>query len=621
MGDLTVYVHVTDPDYDVSAAGEDTMPADTVSVSVIRGSQTEAITISDSTITEVAPDAGVFKLPLSISYDNGPAQGCPQGFTNGCILQGDILQVEYEDPTDASGEANTVTDSATFDLRNGVLQSDKSVYIIGSDMILTLIEPDFDLDGDSAETYTLDLIEWDSDAATVAMGSDSAFDPEPNGLRETGDNTGIFQSVIEIPSELANERLDRGEEIELEYVDYGPSGSDYVGDETEDITLTVFTSNFGATIELDQKVYTWTDKVYITIVAPDHNFDGDLVDEIGDSDDDPVKVSTRSADIDNYKLVETGPDTGIFTGEIILIGFDHNADGNTQTGTESTGYDNPQKQTSNDGSGPTDGFIETDDDDGITVSFEFSEDETVVGSALIRWNIGEVQWLESSYPASGTGVVRVIDPDMNLNPEAVDNFEVDIWSDRDQGGIDLTVTETNQATGIFEGTVFFTTSDDSSGHRLRVAESNTVTAEYEDNTLPEPYNTGDELNISATTLIGTQVPPLERAPISNLRIVDAHENSIDTVAVDQQVQVVADLVNGQDRTQEFAYLVQIQDESGVTVSLAWISGTLEAEQSLTPSASWIPTEAGEYTATAFVWESIDTPTALSPPATITITVN
>jgi menaquinone-dependent protoporphyrinogen IX oxidase len=34
-----------------------------------------------------------------------------------------------------------------------------------------------------------------------------------------------------------------------------------------DINLTVYTSNFGATIELDQKVYTWTDKVYITIVA------------------------------------------------------------------------------------------------------------------------------------------------------------------------------------------------------------------------------------------------------------------------------------------------------------------------------------------------------------------
>ena len=34
-------------------------------------------------------------------------------------------------------------------------------------MILTLIEPDFDLDNDGAQSVTLDLIEWDSDAATV----------------------------------------------------------------------------------------------------------------------------------------------------------------------------------------------------------------------------------------------------------------------------------------------------------------------------------------------------------------------------------------------------------------------------------------------------------------------
>ena len=100
---------------------------------------------------------------------------------------------------------NTVTDSATFDLRNGVLQSDKSVYIIGSDMILTLIEPDFDLDNDGAETYDLDLIEWDSDAATITMGDlggeGAAFDPEPSNFRETGDSTGIFQIVIEIPED------------------------------------------------------------------------------------------------------------------------------------------------------------------------------------------------------------------------------------------------------------------------------------------------------------------------------------------------------------------------------------------------------------------------------------
>jgi hypothetical protein len=536
---------------------------------------------------------------------------------NYCILQGDILTVEYTDAHDSSGNINTVTDSATFDLRNGVLQSDKSVYIIGGDMILTIIEPDWDLDNDSTESYDLDVIEWDSDAKTTTIGNAvsaadaSAFDPEPGAFRETGDSTGIFQVVIEVPSELGSTLLERGEQIDLEYTDWGPSGADYVGQEDEDINITTYTSNFGATVELDQKVYTWTDKVYITIVAPDHNFDSNLVDTIGNTANDPVKITTRSFDVDKYSLVETGTDTGIFTGEIILTGFSHAADGtNTHTPTS----------TSDDSTGPTNGFLETSSDDGLTVSFEYSDDSTVVGSALIRWNIGEVQWLEASYPASGTGVVRIIDPDMNLNPEAVDNFDVEAWSDSDAGGINLTVTETNEATGIFEGTVFFTVNDASSGHRLRVSEGDMVTASYEDNTLPDPYTNADELDVTATTLIGTVVPPLERAPAANLRTVDAFGNSLDAVSVDQQVQLTADLSNGQDSEQAFAYLVQVQNESGVTVSLAWITGSLSAGQAFSPALSWIPTEAGSYTATAFVWESVDNPTALSPSVSTTVNV-
>jgi len=683
-GDLTIHVRVNDPDFDINPSGEDSIdePSDAagngpIQISVIRGSDTVIlgtagsdaqagrIAIGDDLpndpdnrirnfgpLNEIAPDAGIYELDVVVKFTDGPASTtCPNNVVyeklvdNGvgegdeaadrfdidesnnpyrgedfCILQGDILQVEYTDPADASGDRNTVTDSATFDLRNGVLQSDKSVYIIGSDMILTLIEPDFDLDNDAAETYDLDLIEWDSDAATVSMGNiggqAGAFDPEPTDIRETGDSTGIFQVVIEIPEELENDRLERGEEITLEYTDWGPSGSDYVGDEDEDVNLTIYTSNFGATVELDQKVYTWTDKVYITIVAPDHNFDSDLIDEIGADDEDPIEVSTRSSDLANYRLVETGTDTGIFTGEVILTGFaEHDANGDGD-GNDASGMTSPAN-----GGGPTDGFLATDDDDGLTVSFEFSEDETIVGSALIRWNIGEVQWLEASYPASGTGVVRIIDPDMNLDPEAVDNFDVDVWSDSDSGGIDLTVTETNEATGIFEGTVFFTVDDNSSGHRLRVSEGDTVTAEYEDNTLPDPYTTADELDITATSLIGTIVPPLERAPAANLRVVDAFDNSLDAVSVDQQVQITADLANGQDRDQSFAYLLQVQDANGVTVSLSWITGSLSSGQSFSPAVSWIPTNTGTYTATVFVWESVDNPTALSPPVSTTVNVS
>ena len=654
QGDLIVYVTVTDPDFDVSASGKDTIAVDDapVTVSVIRGSQSVTIAkIGDtsSPIDEIAPDAGIFEASVTMHYYDGPdssicpstsvAKNTPSTDLNGrigdhdnnrdtpdkwitsidprddyCILQGDILQVEYNDPTDASGQPNTVTDSATFDLRNGVLQSDKSVYIIGSDMILTLIEPDLDLDSSQNETYDLDLIKWSSSAATLTMGdADGAindFDPEPLSFRETGPSTGIFQIVIEIPQVLDGSSLQRGEEIDLEYTDWGPSGSDYVGDEDEDIRLTVFTSNFGATIDLDQKVYSWTDKVYITVVAPDHNFDNNLIDEIGETDEDPLRVATKGFDLDSYRLVETGFDTGIFTGEVILTGFAHDPTGDGNKVVPRTS-----------GDGPTDGYLETPSDGGISVSYEFSEDETVFTSSIIRWNIGDVQWLEASYPASGTGVLRVIDPDMNLNPEAVDNFDVNIASNTDASGITLTVTETNEATGIFEGTVFFTTTGGSSGHRLRVSEGDTVTADYADGTLPLPYTTNDQVSITSTTIIGTIVPPLERAPATNLRIVDAFGSSIDAVSVDQQVQITADLSSGQDKDQDFAYLIQIQNSDGVTVSLSWIAGTLSSGQSFSPSGSWTPTSAGTYSVTAFVWESIDNPTALSPPLTIDISVN
>ena len=676
-GDLTIHVRVNDPDFDISGSGEDMIAVSDnvptgfdyaigpVKVSVSRGSAEVILATAGANdtggshltvgsepvvnqyefgpIAEIAPDAGIFELDLPVRYTDGPfSNDCPntdnfvnvvngsrstssdirfigETRSNYCILQGDILTVEYTDPTDASGNPNTVTDSATFDLRNGILQSDKSAYIIGGDMILTLIEPDFDLENDERETYTLDLIEWDSDDAALTMGilgeDAAAFDPEPSAFRETGDSTGIFQVVIEIPESLQGSNLDRGEAIELEYTDWGPSGANYVGDEDEDVNLTILTSNFGATIELDQKVYTWTDKVYITILAPDHNFDSDLIDEIGETREDVVRVNTGEDDLDQYRLTETGPDTGIFTGEVILTGFSHDADGD---GTEDLRTEPAT------GFGPTDGRLGATEDDGITVSFEFSEDETVIGSSLIRWNLGEVSWLEASYAASSTGTVRVIDPDMNWNPESVDNFDIDVRSDSDSGGIDLTVTETNQATGIFEGTVTFSLTEDSSGHRLRVAEGDTVKAEYDDSTLPDlpdrTYSPTDEVQITGTTFIGTIVPPLERLVITDPRVVDGQGNPLASISVDTRVHFEADLISGQDKEQDYAYLVQIEDANGVIIKLDWSGGVMPAGGSQNAAQSWIPDTPGAYTVTMFAWESVSNPTALSPKAVIDINV-
>jgi hypothetical protein len=98
------------------------------------------------------------------------------------------------------------------------------------------------------------------------------------------------------------------------------------------------------------------------------------------------------------------------------------------------------------------------------------------------------------------------------------------------------------------------------------------------------------------------------------------QNGVWTVPANKQVQISADLTNGLDRDQSFAYIVQILDKNGVAIQLSWLTGTLSAGQSLNPSQSWTPTVPGNYTAQIFVWSAISNPDALSPPLIMKITV-
>ncbi len=593
---VKITVSVDDADEDTSSSSRETISGVVLKVA--------GATIDLGVLKETEPDSGIFEKPVEI---NSTANR--DNTNDNRIEQGDIITVRYTDESDASGNENSVSDSATFDLRNAVLTSDKSVYVIGQDALLTLIEADLNFDSGTIDNVGLERINWDSEAYDGSLaGVRADLGPVPTNLRETGENTGIFQVVITISESVDDNPLERGEEITLTYLDKGPSGADYVGDDARDVELQIETSNFGATVELDQNVYTWTDKVFITIVASDYNFDSNIVDEIGTSDKGEIIIRTRADEVE-YRLAETGPDTGVFTGELVLTG---DKDALKKGG--------PSGTSSEELAGPTDGKIKTRTSDGISISFAYSDSEApLVASALIRWNVGEVQWLEASYAATGSGVVRIIDPDMNIIPDAVDSIEAVVYSDTFIGGIDLTLTETQEASGIFEGTVEFDPESASDGHRLQVTEGDIITASYEDETLPKPDN-GDTLEITATTLIGSIVHPLARAPASNTAIVDAFGNSLASVSVDQQVQITADLTSGQDREQDFAYLVQIQNEDEVTVQLTWLAGTLGGGATFSAAQSWTPSETGSYTATIFVWESVNNPTALSPQLSITIDV-
>lgn len=231
----------------------------------------------------------------------------------------------------------------------------------------------------------------------------------------------------------------------------------------------------------------------------------------------------------------------------------------------------------------------------------------------------KLEWSQFNYAVkNGTGTAKIIvtDPARNVLLDNVDTLKAFVFSDSFKEGITLTLYETKNDTGIFERT--FTFSDKRSAPGVLYAlEGDTVTAYY-DPVLS--LNESKNPTMTVTMFLGLSGPPLERAPASYARIVDSFGNSINEPAVGEQVQITSDVANGMNREQKFAYIVMIQDDDGIVQSLAWIDGTLNPESSFSPSASWIPQKEGHYFATMFVWESVDNPTALSPPISLEFTV-
>ena len=362
-------------------------------------------------------------------------------------------------------------------------------------------------------------------------------------------------------------------------------------------------SNPYAPIFTDKEVYTWTDKIRITIVAPSWNADRHAIDSIGIQEGHLIKISTSDKELEPYKLTETEPSSGIFTGEVILTGFLHDVDGDGIPDT------NPRTM----GNGPTSGFLESKRDGGITISFEFADRVVLTQSVLVSWNIGEVRFMNDDYAIGETAVIRVVDLDMNLNPEAVDQFEVEVSSNSDVAGILVNVIETSEDSGMFVASISFTQSQASSGNRLFANPGDLLYARYDDYTLPSPYSTADNLEISSQAKFVSNIPPTERITIKNNLITDSLGTVVLSPKTNDQLQIVGAVQNNQDYDQGFVFIIQIREDNGAFVSLSWIQGKLSPNQELEVSQSWNPTKSGNYTIETFVWSSLSEPIPLSPP--------
>ena len=93
-----------------------------------------------------------------------------------------------------------------------------------------------------------------------------------------------------------------------------------------------------APIFTDKPVYSWTDKIIISINAPSLNSNPNQIDSIGESESHPIKISSGENFLEPYRLTETSSNSGIFSGEIILTGFLHDVDGDGTYDTNPKNY-------------------------------------------------------------------------------------------------------------------------------------------------------------------------------------------------------------------------------------------------------------------------------------------
>ncbi|MDC0203464.1 hypothetical protein OAJ88_00225 [Candidatus Nitrosopelagicus sp.] len=346
-----------------------------------------------------------------------------------------------------------------------------------------------------------------------------------------------------------------------------------------------------APIFFNKPIYSWTEKVEITIIAPSWNTGMNLIDSIGGDPNYSVNVYTNNHQLKQYKLYETDPSSGIFTGEIILTGFPHDVNGDGKNDT------NPRTL----GGGPNGGYLQNEEDSGITVSFEFADGVVLSESAKIEWNVGDLRIVEVTEESAK---IKLFERDMNLNPESIDTISIEVFSENDSAGIKLEIAETTEDSGIFEGMISITKDDQSSGNRLYALPDSEITAKYTDRTLPKPYNTNDDLDILAQEIIISNIPTSERLSMNELEILSQNGELIERLNVGQTGMLFSKVKNTIDFSQEFTYIVQIKNEDSNVISLSWVRGEIIPSQELGMSVSWMPQEPGKYSIERFVWNSI-----------------
>ena len=292
--------------------------------------------------------------------------------------------------------------------------------------------------------------------------------------------------------------------------------------------------------------YSWGSRIYVLLWAPGFNADDKKIDTLGNDSTGSqglIKLNSRdgaSAADSSSKcnaFIETGRDHGLFYGSIKLSGFKTavNDAGTMNYGgnrCEGTGW----------GAQGTldDGVLraEAGQDGGVTMTFEYAENQIMSKSATHTWRIADLSFDADEYEMGDTAKITISDLDGLRYPfDKRTPYLIHLYSDSDQAGVEVDAywkanyRGTPQMKGEYPVNITFIDPDrrestsnsnlyggtDGSRAELKVVPGDNIYAEFFDRTLPavasdgKRYSTEDKLKITTIAkIVEIKSDPLER---------------------------------------------------------------------------------------------------------------
>ena len=381
--------------------------------------------------------------------------------------------------------------------------------------------------------------------------------------------------------------------------------------------------------------YSWGSRIYILIYSPGFNSDPNRIDVIGNNNHTPITANSREGSIslagDGCNgFIETAPDHGLFFGSIKLSGFRHDINGDGSP--DLYGGNRCEKTYSvlDDGSGK----VEAKQEGGVTVNFEWREDEFVSKTALYSWREATLEFDKTEYDVSDEIHLTLTDLDNMRWPfDTKKSYPVHVYSDSDLAGIMMDAYLVPSFKGIVQMNGNYPiklnlTFDDKSyessapfgfGHGLlRVSPGDTIYAKYWDYSLPRPYTISDQKQIVSTAKVNDLALDVTSTLAVSAEITDSNDKPLHHCIKGENVKIKTNVSNTKDEVVSAYIITQIKDSNNVIQHLSWSTINITPGKTSDINLEWIMKNDGAHTFEIFVFDNLVDPNSLSKPLIIVI---